>query len=386
MNLSIDIEKPTPAVRDNSRIVAPPPQLKRFEARAGENPATWVDYGKHPAYAMLTSTLTLGQRIAALARFTKYFCLIAFKRIVSYELIPAHLRRFDTLGAIGRFAKAALCNAVQKLVVGSGRYRADQGTEIEKELRTNGICVLKTDDMAFNRVQQAASPLLQDLRKLRGDRARGGREFAESRGSALRTRDAQLFTAVENLLAQSGVLDACSAYIGQPAMLIDVNPQINDASDDFWQRIFPDLPESPRPTAYMHRDASGGDIKAIFYMSDVGAGNGPFSYSIGSQRTERRWLTDWIEETNDQSGASGTSAEDRRSFIALPGALRRKCAFGNDVLPDTEIERRARDAEWTIQAGRGHLVVFDTKGFHRGGMVREGDRIVLTCVIGSPRR
>jgi hypothetical protein len=136
----------------------------------------------------------------------------------------------------------------------------------------------------------------------------------------------------------------------------------------------------------MHRDATGGDIKAILYMSDVGAGNGPFSYSIGSQRTERRWLTNWIEETNDQSGASGTSAENRRSFIALPRALRRKCAFGNDVLPDTEFERRARDAEWTIQAGRGHLVVFDTKGFHRGGMVREGDRIVLTCVIGSPRR
>ncbi len=214
----------------------------------------------------------------------------------------------------------------------------------------------------------------------------GGRDFAESRASALRTENADLFACVEQMLTQSGVLDGCSAYLGHSAKLVDVNPQINDSSDDFWQRVFPDLPSSPLPTAYLHRDASGGDIKAILYLSDVGPDNGPFSYALGSHRVPRTRLTDWIEETNDQSGASGTARADRQSFIALPAKLQRKCAFGNDILPATEIATRLNAAEWTIEARRGHLVIFDTKGFHRGGMVKEDERVVLTCVIGTARR
>jgi len=69
-------------------------------------------------------------------------------------------------------------------------------------------------------------------------------------------------------------------------------------------------------------------------------------------------------------------------FAALPKVLQRKCAFGNDILANTEIAERLLAAEWTITAERGHIVLFDTKGFHRGGMVTRGERLVLTCVIG----
>ena len=110
-----------------------------------------------------------------------------------------------------------------------------------------------------------------------------------------------------------------------------MNPQINDSTDDFWQRIFVDQPSAEHPAAYFHKDASGGDIKATIYLSDVDKGAGPFSYVIGSHRCHQSALGNWIEEANDQSGLSATNAVSRRRFSALPKSLRRKCAFGNDL-------------------------------------------------------
>ena len=74
--------------------------------------------------------------------------------------------------------------------------------------------------------------------------------------------------------------DAVALRSDKRARLIDVNPQINDPSDDFWQLIFTDLPPSDRPARYFHKDASGGDIKAILYMSNVDSACGPFSYAM----------------------------------------------------------------------------------------------------------
>lgn len=386
MNISMDIPEASQAVQDHSRIVAPPARLTSFDPRPGEGPSTWIDYEQHPGYASLAHALSVKHRLASLARFARYFAMIVCKRVISYELIPAHLRAMRSSSAIIGFLGAATSNVLQKLLTGSRAHRADAGAAVTQTLQSDGICVIRTADQAFNRICQAAAPLLERLRSTRGRQSLGGRDFAESRASALRTENADLFACVEQMLTQSGVLDGCSAYLGHSAKLVDVNPQINDSSDDFWQRVFPDLPSSPLPTAYLHRDASGGDIKAILYLSDVGPDNGPFSYALGSHRVPRTRLTDWIEETNDQSGASGTARADRQSFIALPAKLQRKCAFGNDILPATEIATRLNAAEWTIEARRGHLVIFDTKGFHRGGMVKEDERVVLTCVIGTARR
>jgi hypothetical protein len=46
------------------------------------------------------------------------------------------------------------------------------------------------------------------------------------------------------------------------------------------------------------------------------------------------------------------------------------------------LSRDIRDALWTITAPKGSIVMFDTKGVHRGGMVVEGQRRVITCVLG----
>lgn len=368
-----------------TRLLAVPAALRCFEARHGEGPGTWIRYREHPAYAALVSGAAPITRLGALAVFAKYFALILCKRLISYELIPAHLRNPRSLGGAWRFMRAAARNAAKKLALRTAPPIAD-ANPVAAALAVDGICVAQIDSTHVTRLVSASQPLFDQLRMTRGDHTVGGRQFEESRSCAARTAHGGLFAAVESMLRTSGILDGVSSYLGRQAELVDVNPQINDPSDDFWRRIFSDLPAAPRPASYFHRDASGGDIKAIIYLSDVGAESGPFSYAIGSHRTRGSTLADWIEETNDQSGFSATDLFARRRFAALPVSLRRKCAFGNDLTADQEITARILGAEWVVTAPMGHLVIFDTKGFHRGGMVERGERVVLTCVIGSVGR
>ncbi len=368
---------------DTLKVVPSPASLQRFAARPGEGPGTWIDYAAHPAYQPLVRTASPKARLVSLLGFGKYLGVILCKRLVSYELIPGHLRKPRSASGVLRLLQEAGSNALRKLMPGSRAPMASQeASAVHRALGSDGVCVAQIDAQQLAHISTAAQPLYDGLRKARGNRTEGGRDFDESRSYALRTAHAELFAAVEATLTRSGILDGVSAYIGRPASLIDVNPQINDQSDDFWRRIFPDQPAAERPVAYMHRDATGGDIKAILYMSDVTPENGPFSYAIGSQKVHSGRVGDWIEQTNDQSSYSGTGLLNRGRFAALPAILRRKCAFGNDVLPGTEISQRLLGAEWTITAPRGSMVLFDTKGFHRGGMVNQGERLVLTCVLG----
>ncbi len=164
--------------------------------------------------------------------------------------------------------------------------------------------------------------------------------------------------------------------------MVDINPQINDHSDDFWRHTFPDLNTELPSTAYYHRDASGGDVKVIIYLSDVTAENGPFSYILGSHLQRPRGINNLIAEVNDTSGFSGTTLSTRRAFVALPKWLRKKCSFGNDLLSNSITAQQLLAAQWQITGKEGHAVLFDPKGIHRGGMVISGERVVLTCIIG----
>lgn len=380
---AFDMQPPRATATDALKIVPSPASLQRFAVQPGEGPGTWIDYATHPAYQPLVRSASLKARLNSLLGFGKYLGVILCKRLVSYELIPGHLRKPRSASGVLRLLREAGKNALRKLVPpGRALATSSDAGAVQQALSSDGVCVAQIDPKQLAQIGAAAQPLYDRLRQARGNRAEGGRDFDESRSYALRTAHAELFAAVEAALTRSGILDGVSAYIGRPASLIDVNPQINDKSDDFWRRIFPDQPVAERPVAYMHRDATGGDIKAILYMSDVTPENGPFSYAIGTHKVYSGHFGDWIEQTNDQSSFSGTGPMNRGRFAALPAILRRKCAFGNDVLPASEIAQRLLGAEWTITAPRGSMVLFDTKGIHRGGMVKQGERLVLTCVLG----
>lgn len=334
-----------------------------------------IDYARHPAYADLLRNSSIGDRLAALWRWGSRLPPLIAKRIARYEAIPGEWRVGKTLGERTRFLGSAVRNAI---VRPSNKRQVDA----QSTLARDGVAVLHMPAASLAGLTVEAEPFFDTLVRRRGMGA-NRRAFDESRSSTSRATAPRLFAAIDRIFDESGLTAIATEYLGRVPQLVDVNPQINDPSDSFWREIFEDVPGAGLPrTAYCHRDASGGDLKVIIYMTDVGPGDGPFAYAVGSNRMTISSFDDLLCEANDHNGLSSTDAEARRLFAALPARLRQKCAFGNDLTDDTSEASAIADALWSITGPAGSIVAFDTKGIHRGGMVTDGSRRVLTCVLG----
>lgn len=339
-----------------------------------------VDYSRHEAYADLVRQASFGRRAATLAAYTRQFLLLAAKRALRYEMIPTEYRQGRALKDRLGFAAAAAKNALNP-----NRLRRSRGApvnEIDAGLETGGVAVVVMPPKRLEELQALAAPFFERLQQRRGNGA-NRREFDESRSTTGRRTAPDLYALIETIFAESGIAAAASRYVGRRVQLVDVNPQINDASDSFWRDIFEDLGERPLPrTAYCHRDASGGDLKVIIYCSEVGPRNGPFAYAVGSNRMAISAVDNLLCEANDHNGFSLTDPKSRARFAALPAKLRQKGTFGNDLDDESPQSRQIVASLWEITGPEGAMVMFDSKGIHRGGMVVEGERRVITCVLG----
>lgn len=338
-----------------------------------------VDYAAHPAYADLVAQAGLVQKLTATLRYAAKFALLLTKRVIRYEMIPYENRKANSFADRIGFVTTGFRNAM-----GLGNIKADtaEAPAALTHLNDQGIAVVAMPPTQFETLETLAKPHFDALAARRGQRV-NRREFDESRATADRRQSPELFTFIEKVLAESGLSATADAYMGRKAHLIDLNPQINDPSDSFWRDIFEDKPEIGLPrTAYCHRDASGGDLKAIIYMTDVGPETGPFTYAVGSNQMVISRRDDLLCEANDHNGLSSTSLEARREFAALPAMLRQKGSFGNDLNDDAPQSRQIATALWEVEGRKGSIVLFDTKGIHRGGMVDTGERRVITCVLG----
>ncbi len=360
-------------------------RYENIEPRSGVTPVAplgWspdlVSYDTHHAYRDLVSRPSLSTRLQANLIFARSMVKLLAKRLIRYEFIPFDLRNDRTLAGRLRFARAAVGN----IFSGDTRKQRRTAGGDTGRMTEHGIHVVAMPSDRFAALQAVSQPEFDRLAARRGA-SNGRREFEESRGQASRAAQRDLFDTIEATLREAGIFDIASAYLGRKARLVDVNPQINDTSDTFWRDIFPDAELSTiPPTAYCHRDASGGDLKAIIYMTPVDARRGPFSYVVGSNRMHISRLDDLICEANDSNGLAGTDPRSRALFAALPARLRQKGSFGNDLNPESELGREIGAGLWSVTAGEGSIVLFDTKGIHRGGMVEDGERRVITCVIG----
>lgn len=338
-----------------------------------------IDYAAHPAYAEFVHSAGLGIKISATASFTCSFVMLMAKRLVRYEMIPYEFRAPRSFGDRVAFVAAGIKNMFSR--ARSGRALNGRST-VSQHLLDTGIVGIQIPEHRMAEIQAHAAHHFVALEVRRGCRP-NRREFDESRATADPRDSAELFALLNTIFAEAGVFDAAKDYVGRDVSLIDVNPQINDASDTFWLDIFPDIEGMALPkAAYYHRDASGGDLKVIIYCSDVGPNNGPFTYAIGSNRMPISKVDDLLCEANDHNGLSGTAPELRRKFASLPAIFQRKGSFGNDLPDGAPLAVAIEQASWEVTGPKGSVVVFDTKGIHRGGMVEQGERRVITCVLG----
>lgn len=346
-------------------------------------PSSSIDYISHPAYRDYIKSASIWDKLKSLSIFSKFFLLVLIKRIISYERTPAELRRPKSIRSLLTLLGTIIENTLRSFQSKNIELQTEVSQQVYSDLHSNGVSVIKAPLTHISMIEHLSAGDFSALRNKRNKtkNTHDMRKFEDSRHTVLKSTNESLFKSIEDLLVNCGIIAAVSKYLGRAAKIVDISPQINDPTDNFWQHFFPDLPDYKPRTAYFHKDASGGDVKAIIYLSDVTHEQGPFSFIIGSAKKKAGLFKNLIQEINDSSGFSGTCPTARKRFAALPKFLQSKCTFGNDIIPESSLAQELLKSTWEIKGTKGHIVVFDSKGIHRGGMVINGERVVITCTL-----
>jgi hypothetical protein len=112
-----------------------------------------------------------------------------------------------------------------------------------------------------------------------------------------------------------------------------------------------------RESQLWHYDREDHQILKVFvYLSDVDNGAGPFTYAAGSHPKGRL---------------------RRHPNYVLEGGVRRS--------DDLQMAEAVPREGWVEGVGpKGTIIFADTRGYHKGGLTRERDRIMYVCMFTSP--
>jgi hypothetical protein len=197
----------------------------------------------------------------------------------------------------------------------------------------------------------------------------------------------------------NGTLDALSAYMGYPIRVTGCALELSVPHSSWWKAPYEGI-ERPR-TEYAHTDESLVNPKAIVYLTDVGEDNGPVTaypgnlgnvrissiqFLIGRSiaRVGREPLSPCRDRYNHLYHQAFGCPQFRADFMLLPAELRFNSHFGGDVLPGSTLEQGLVGAESKVLGPAGTFLAFDGgRLFHRGGLLKSGERVVLQVIFGA---
>ncbi len=208
---------------------------------------------------------------------------------------------------------------------------------------------------------------------------------------------AKISKLIDKDFKSQGIFNLVSDYVGIKYTFTGVSLELSVAGSTWWKNSIQG--STPPRTMYAHLDESIYAPKAIVYLSDVGPTNGPTSSypgvydslnnnplqdiigrvvgSIGNN--PESILFDYYSKSYHQSMGS---IRFREHFMLLPESLRFNSHFGWDILAKSELEGLIADREEVMLGGPGKFVVFDgSRLLHRGGLIEEGERLVLQVIF-----
>jgi hypothetical protein len=144
---------------------------------------------------------------------------------------------------------------------------------------------------------------------------------------------------------QSPILQIANAYFGMYTRLRYYN---------IWHNFTTQV--AARESQLWHYDREDYFILKMFvYLSDVDENSGPFTYAPGTHHKAKRH-------------------GEPESF--MEGGVKRS--------DDQQMARFIHQEEWMRCVGpKGTIVFADTRGYHKGGLARNHDRIMYTCMFTS---
>ena len=342
------------------------------------------NYDNHPAYGRAFPKPQLSLRIRAVARLAPWLVFAAVKQLTLGDRLPTLPRDGDGLQgglfertlALPRYAPYLVKAALSSFRTSRN---ADPSSIPATTLREDGIATARIAEQAMHALRARVSGPLEQLLR---DRATGAAtSFKGNQKVFTRKEHGELYGFVDELLVESGLMEAASAYLGRRVHTTRLLLQVNDRRDQYLYQSFPDASLRNSRTNYMHIDRAYGCLKCVVYLSVVDKRSGPFSYVLGSNRLDLGAMGGIVRRAVDRSGLAGCDRETRRLFMALPALLRKKAEFGSDLLDGSEASERLLGAEFNFTSEFGNVAIFDNLGIHRGGLVKEGQRHTMFCTI-----
>lgn len=265
--------------------------------------------------------------------------------------------------------------------------------KIMDELRLNRSYCGELQAWAIKKISDACLPEVEVLR----NNARLGKvarsDLSINSGKTIR----QIVKVLNEAFKERGILDCVSEYMGASYKVGGAALELSVPSSTWWRNTLDRA--VPPQTMYAHIDESIHHPKAIVYLSNVCLDNGPTTYYPGVyERLELNALQELIGRVICKVGESESSilynyydrnnsklmgsSNFRKHFMRLPTELRFNSHFGWDVLAGSKFEESMLASEKKMIGNAGMYIVFDGgRLLHRGGLISEGERIVLQVIF-----
>lgn len=195
----------------------------------------------------------------------------------------------------------------------------------------------------------------------------------------------------------NGTFSKITDYIGIRYDSTGASLELSVEGSTWWQDTVNDV-DTPK-TVYAHLDESVYLPKAIVYLSEVNETNGPTTLfpnkydelnvpifadivgrvigKVGSSDDSK--LKEFYSKPYHQSSGS---KKFREHFSKLPHEIRMNSHFGWDIIPGSDLEANLAQSEIAMTGGPGKTIVFDgSRLLHRGGLITDGERLVLQVVF-----
>jgi hypothetical protein len=346
------------------------------------------DYLNHPAYGRAFPATPGWRRLNAIRRLLPWLAFAMAKQALLGDRLSAVAKDGDGLEgglfrrllALPRYMPLWLKEvAVQLRTRLSAEAGVSEQSLLAQRLWADGIITAPFSESEVSRLRSITSSYLCELLAKRETLA--STSFKGNQHVFAKVEHSHVYEVVTEVVSQHGLLGAASAYLKRAVQVKRLLLQVNDRRDEYLYNCFPDVGLGNSRTNYMHIDRGYGSLKCIIYLNEVGDRNGPFCYVLGSNRLKLGFCGGLIRRAVDRAGLAACDRDTRRTFMALPQALRKKGEFGSDLLDDSENSQRLLQAEFRFTSKWGNVAVFDNLGIHRGALVEEGQRIALFAVL-----
>ena len=280
--------------------------------------------------------------------------------------------------------------------VGSVAFAAEQARDDALLLAKQRHYFGRLPDSAVKEILDICAADLSTLRR-NAEQGRLKREdLSVNSGSTIR----QIIRVLNREYRALGVLDAVSAYTGSNTSVSGLALELSVPQASWWANSLEGM-ERPPKTLYAHLDESIKYPKSIVYLSEVNETNGPTScYPHAYEQFGLNPLQDLIGRIVGNVGSGVASAlrpyyakqyhqsmsseRFREHFMRLPASIRFNSHMGWDVAPGSDLEESLACSEVKMIGKPGTFIIFDgARLLHRGGLVRNGERLALQVIFSN---